>query len=319
MVHPTTCIVFFAVLALTRRVGGNSQSEAEVCSSASQFELRERKALYDVDGFSSPYTVLDADSPEHLRVRAGFDAMDEHESLQSNFADLATRAKTYQSMIDRHFEQQWLWELATAPSVLDIVESLIGPDIMLMSTHIFVKHPPASQTADAETNVSASVFVDWHQDATYWGLDDPENVITLWYAIDPSTSANGAMQVIPGTHRQALQHGKSEVSGNLLAANQAVLVNDSMRETIVDLELQPGQASMHHGMLLHGSLPNLSRSRRCGVTLRYFPPSVKQVVQTHNAKSSWPAVCVRGEDKFGNFGARALPGFAQSHHAGAVE
>jgi len=262
-----------------------------------------RKSHYQLEGYLSPLKILDPTSELHTRIHDGFGQLDSEESLQEGLANKETRAAKYQSLIDRHLDKAWMWELATAPAILDIVESLIGPDIMCMATHIFVKHPPGA----AEEN--QSLFVDWHQDVKYWGLDNAEDVVTAWYAIDLSSPINGCLQVVPRSHRDLKEHGTSRVEGNLLASNQAIALDDAALKSVVNLELQPGEMSVHHGCLIHGSCPNLSDLRRCGVTLRYMPPNVRQVAETNNKGKRWQAICVRGSDRFKHFGDMPAPSF----------
>ena len=141
----------------------------------------------------------------------------------------------------------------------------------------------------------------WHQDVTYWGLEPPY-ALTAWYAVDDSDVENGCMRVIPGSHRQGIvEHGESARPGNLLSINQEVSGDDLDESQAVDLILKAGQISIHHGHLIHGSNPNRSTRRRCGLTLRYCPPHVKPVQQNSLGKP-WPAVLARGDDPWKNFG-----------------
>ncbi len=189
----------------------------------------------------------------------------------------------------RHIDQRFIWTLATESKILDCIAALMGPDILVLSTHFFCKYP--------ETN---GRFVAWHQDVTYWGLDPPF-ALTAWYAVDDSDAENGCMRVIPGTHKQGIvAHGESSRDGNLLSINQEVEaeVDDGLA---VDLVLKAGQMSIHHGRLIHGSNPNRSSRRRCGLTIRYCPPHVKPI-KANSLNSPWPAVLARGEDSFQHFG-----------------
>ena len=154
---------------------------------------------------------------------------------------------------------------------------------MLLATHFFCKYGPREK------------FVAWHQDVTYWGLEPPD-AVTAWYAIDDSDIGNGCMQVIPGSHQRGIQeHGTSEQEGNLLSINQEVPVTEAEAETAVDLVLKAGEMSIHHGQIIHGSLPNHSTRRRCGLTIRYIPPSVKQA-EDNSLKRPWKPILLRGED-----------------------
>ncbi len=190
---------------------------------------------------------------------------------------------------DRHYDQEFIWDVATSPAVLDAIEAIIGPDIMLLASQFFCKYGEGEN------------FVAWHQDVTYWGLEPPF-AITAWYAVDDSDHDNGCMVVLPGSHLTGIQeHGKSATEGNLLSINQEVPVTDEEATRAVDLELKAGEMSLHHGMLAHSSQPNRSSRRRCGLVMRYIPPTVKQVV-LNSLGNRYRAVLVRGEDREHNFG-----------------
>jgi non-haem Fe2+, alpha-ketoglutarate-dependent halogenase len=110
------------------------------------------------------------------------------------------------------------------------------------------------------------------------------------------------MRVLPGTHRDGIRaHGKSGVTGNLLSINQEVPVTPDEEARAVDLILQPGEVSIHDGAAIHGSLPNRSDRRRCGLTLRYVSTSVRPVALNSMGKT-WNAVLVRGVDTERHFG-----------------
>ena len=185
--------------------------------------------------------------------------------------------------------------MAIHPRLLDVVEDIYGPDIMLLATHFFCKYGPDTEK-----------FVAWHQDVTYWGLEPPE-AITVWYAVDDSDVGNGCMRAIPGSHAEGIrEHGTSERKGNLLSIDQEVPVSREEEASAVDLPLKAGEISLHDGALIHSSLPNQSTRRRCGLTLRYVRPSTRPIAQPSTGKS-FPAVLVRGTDKEKNFGEIAAP------------
>jgi ectoine hydroxylase-related dioxygenase (phytanoyl-CoA dioxygenase family) len=164
---------------------------------------------------------------------------------------------------------------------LDAVDDLIGPDILVHTTSLFCKQPhdPA--------------FVSWHQDAHNWRLDDPK-LVTAWVALTDSTPENGCMRVIPGTHRGRLDHEARPHRDNMLATGLSVA--DAVDESsAVDFVLAPGQASLHHADLVHGSRGNGSDGKRIGFAIRYVSPSVKQERPHHEV------VLARGEDSHGNY------------------
>ena len=231
---------------------------------------------YRKDGFLTSIPV--ADTTEATRYQNAYDVLE---------AEIG-KEKCEIGLIDWHFDRQFIWELAIHPKIVDVIETLIGPDVMMLATHFFCKYGPREK------------FVAWHQDVTYWGLEPPD-AITAWYAIDDSDNGNGCMRVIPGSHQRGIQeHRKSEQAGNLLSINQEVPVTEAEAGTAVDLVLKAGEMSIHHGQMIHGSLPNHSTRRRCGLTIRYIAPSVKQA-EENSLKRPWKPILLRGEDRYQNF------------------
>lgn len=201
-------------------------------------------------------------------------------------------------LVDLHLRNARVWELVIHPKALIAVSEILGPNLVLLGTHFFCKYPEMSES-----------FVSWHQDVTYWGLT-PSKAVTLWLSIDGADIANGCMRMIPGSHHAGqLPHGKSEVAGNLLSVNQEIspsLIDDSLA---VNIELPAGSASLHDGLTIHGSNPNRSSRRRCGLTMRFTSTDVKP----SNAPGTWKwnPLLVQGEDYYGNFDYRERPQFAE--------
>lgn len=201
-----------------------------------------------------------------------------------------------------HLLFTWLDDLIRTPRILDAVEDLIGPNILCWGTSFFIKdaHDPS--------------YVSWHQDSTYWGLEPPD-IVTAWVAISESRAENGAMRVIPGSHKgDQLPHRDTFAANNLLSRGQEIEVAVDERQAVM-LELEPGQMSLHHVRLIHGSDPNPSGKRRIGFAIRYLPTYVRQVVGSHDT-----ATLVRGVDAHHNFEPERRPDSdmseaAQAYHA----
>ena len=176
----------------------------------------------------------------------------------------------------------WINEMIRHPKILDAMEDLLGPDILCWNTSFFIKeaHDPG--------------FVSWHQDATYWGLDSSD-VATAWIAMSPANKVSGCMKFIAGTHKQQVQHEDTFDQNNLLTRGQEIAVNVDEKKAVY-VELKPGQASLHHVLLFHGSEPNRSDERRIGLAIRYIPTRLKQAV----GQRDW-ATLVRGKDTYGHF------------------
>lgn len=231
---------------------------------------------FHTDGYLTGIQVMETAAAD--RVRDQFDRLEAREG----------RDNTRIGLLDRHFTEPFLRDLALNSRILDAMEALLGPDILLLATHVFCKYGREDK------------FVAWHQDVTYWGLEPPV-AVTAWYAVDDADQENGCMRVIPGTHLPGIrQHGKSDRKGNLLSINQEASVSPEEEARAVDLPLRAGQISLHHGALVHGSLPNRSDRRRCGVTLRYTPASVRPAAG-NSLQKPWHAVPVRGRDRWQHF------------------
>jgi hypothetical protein len=187
-----------------------------------------------------------------------------------------------------HLLFTWLGDLVRHPRILDAIEDLYGPDLLCWNTNFFIKER------------ESPAFVSWHQDSTYWGLSTPD-VVSAWVAFTSADSSNGAMQVIPGTHHLDQQpHRDTFAKHNLLTRGQeiAVAADESKAATIT---LAPGEMSLHHVRLVHGSPANTSSDRRIGFAIRYIPTHVRQIAGEDSA------TLVRGEDRFGNFELEPLP------------
>jgi non-haem Fe2+, alpha-ketoglutarate-dependent halogenase len=201
-----------------------------------------------------------------------------------------------------HLLLTWVDEIVRSPRVLDAVEGIVGPDILVWGTSFFIKEP---------RNAS---FVSWHQDLTYWGLE-PAEIVTAWIALSESASENGAMRVIPSTHTmEVVPHKDTFAPDNLLSRGQEVSVEVDEAEAVT-LELAPGEMSLHHVKLIHGSEPNPSAKRRIGLAVRYIPTRVRQTAGEIDS-----ATLVRGRDAFGHFRPEQRPledlsEAALAHHA----
>jgi non-heme Fe2+,alpha-ketoglutarate-dependent halogenase len=188
-----------------------------------------------------------------------------------------------------HLVYTWAQELICEPRILDAVEDVIGPDILAWESVFFIKEP---HTDD---------FISWHQDITYWGLEAEGDVVTAWVALSPSTTESGCMRVVPGTHRrEVVPHADTFGQHNMLSRGQEIAVEVDEAHA-VDLVLQPGQMSLHHVKIFHGSRPNRARDRRIGFAIRYLPP------QVHPEVGADSATLVRGHDRFGYFELEPAP------------
>ena len=203
-----------------------------------------------------------------------------------------------------HLLFTWLNDLIRHPRIVDAVEDVLGPNLFCWSSSFFIKE------------ARDPAFVSWHQDSTYWGLSEPD-VVTAWVAFSESSLESGAMRMVPGTHREQVPHRDTFAPENLLSRGQEIMVEvDEARA--VDVVLHPGEMSLHHVRMFHGSPPNRSADRRIGYAIRYIPPHVRQL------KVRDSATLVRGRDTHGNFDPEPAPhadldAAALAAHRDAVE
>lgn len=164
-----------------------------------------------------------------------------------------------------HLSFKFLDELVHHPLILDAVEDLIGLAFSLWGSVLFIKEPQSNH------------FVSWHQDATYMGIT-PHDYVTPWLALTPSNLETGCMSMIPGSHKQAIEtHEETFHADNILTRGQSIKAVDE--SIAVDLILRPGQMSLHHAKIIHGSQPNRSQQRRIGYAMQaYMPAGARQIL-----------------------------------------
>jgi non-haem Fe2+, alpha-ketoglutarate-dependent halogenase len=245
---------------------------------------REQIEGYQENGFAFPAPVLSA--AEAAGFLAQFEDQEERQWQR--------RGRAYDDPEGRewlrkpHKSAQWAFSLATHPRIVDAIEDILGPDILLWDTKLFPKPPRSSS------------FVSWHQDGTYLGIEPLTDVVTAWVALSESLVENGCMRVLPGTHKSGQRpHTKTFAEGNLLLNGQ--VIEGVAAEDAVDVPLHAGEMSVHHMMLVHGSLPNTSDKKRIGISINYVTPRARETMMTRQV------VLVRGEDRFNHFEKMQIP------------
>ncbi len=228
-------------------------------------------ALYGRDGFLSPVRLFSETEAAGLRQ--------EFEQIEASMGGALkgiARTKIY-------LRQPFAYRLATHPAILDIVEDLIGPDIMLYQNACWVK------------NAGEDSYVSWHQDNTYFG-HEPCEVLSVWLALTPSRPESGSMRFLPGSHKLGLLPVHYEPRDENLLSSGQVAEFDASSFVSFSTALSPGEASIHHAWMVHGSPPNRSTDRRIGVTFVYHPPHLRQIGAVRTS-----ALLVRGEDRYRHF------------------
>lgn len=216
---------------------------------------------FNQDGF---ITGLRLFSPETItEIRQYFDRL--------LMATLQSGGSSY-SISTAHLKHGRVHDMLSHPRLAQLMHDLMGPDVIGWGSHFFCKMPKDGKA------------VSWHQDVSYWPLSDSKT-ITVWLAIDDSDLENGCMKVIPGSHRNGLLHCRESKQEENNVLNQTI---DSKLDwpDPVPLCLEAGEISIHSDLLIHGSRPNQSHRRRCGLTLRYCPPEVR-AGESWNKKGVW--------------------------------
>jgi hypothetical protein len=214
---------------------------------------------FEQDGFLAPLPVLRPDEAAGFRL-----ALEEMEARLGEPLRYAAWP---------HLFFRWAYDLATHPAVLDVVEDLLGPDILIHATLILCKHPhdPAGVT--------------WHQDGTHSGASSTP-WLSAWIALSESTSENGCMRAIPGSHKQGARPHVFLQSPGSLVRNVAQVQAEIDQTQARDLALKPGEMSLHHGHVIHGSEPSQSDAKRIGFIIRFI---------TAQFETDSPVIRVRGQ------------------------
>jgi len=238
----------------------------------------EQIAQYRRHGYVSPVRVMPEDDAVALRRE-----IEAFEAAQGK--PIGGKQKTKCALL---FPS--LYELVSRPALLDAVEDLIGPDILMYQNGAWFKDP------------DSDAFVSWHQDATYYGMD-PLELVTCWVALSPATLETGCMQVLAGSHKAGiLPVDYSEVKpDNLLASGQNTRIAVDP-DVVAAMELRPGEMSMHHVCLVHSSRPNRGADRRMGFSIAYMAPHVRQTTDLRAT-----AMLMRGADACGHYPLDELP------------
>lgn len=241
--------------------------------------MADRMQSYIDNGFIAPIDILSA--KEALALRADFEA------AEAELADDGERLKLLYKYPDRLLPS--FDALIRHPKMIEAARIALGSDLMVWSGALFVKEAHSPK------------IVSWHQDLTYWGLDEAEET-TVWIAISEASEQSGCMSFVPASHKtRIVPHVDTFSENNLLSRGQEIAVTVEEKD-VVSAPLNAGQASMHHGHLFHASGPNRTGDRRIGAAVRFIKPAMKQ----ENGYKALVAL-VAGEDSYNHFEIAGAP------------
>lgn len=235
------------------------------------------RAQYRDQGYYFPLSILSEAEVAQLRGK-----LEAFEDGQGGPIHGAQRSKS-------HLLFKWLDDLMRDGRILDVVQDLIGPDILCWNSIFWIKEAESPS------------YVSWHQDLKYWGLDSNE-LVTAWVALSPASVQSGCMRVLPGSHNNdMLPHDDVYDPENMLTRGQEIAIEVDEKAAVA-MALQPGQMSLHNVRLAHASGPNHTSDRRIGVSFHYIPTRARQLVGEWDS-----AALVRGEDRYRHFVSTPVP------------
>ena len=234
----------------------------------------EQVASFRHNGFLFPIPAL---APEEIATcLAGLRRLEADLGCPVAEADVKWRSHAYA-------HSPWFNDLIRHPRILDAIEDVIGPDILVWTSTFFIKEP------------NSPTFAAWHQDGTYFGLE-PHEQVCAWVALTDASAEAGCMEMLSsgGAPRQ-LHHAALGLAHSINRAGQTITepFDDS---SPVAMALPAGSFSLHHELAVHRSAPNRAAHRRVGIGLNYLPPHVRV-----NSPVRLKAMLVRGEDRYGHF------------------
>jgi chlorinating enzyme len=234
--------------------------------------------FYEDNGYLCPIVGLSEEKAKEYRRRL--------EESEAKYKDVARDGLYNKS----HLLFKWADELVHEPGILDAIEDLIGPNILIYTLRVWVKEP------------NSASFVSWHQDATYH-MKDTDSV-SAWVSLTDTTVQAGCMEVVPGTHKLGqLEFEEDQNENNLLSMGQTTKMAKELTDTAF-MAVRPGQFSMHHSYVLHRSGPNRSDDRRIGVAINCIPTSCRS---TSDSGVKLTAALVRGVDRYHHFDLEPRP------------
>ncbi|MCY4541799.1 MAG: phytanoyl-CoA dioxygenase family protein [Rhodobacteraceae bacterium] len=243
----------------------------------------QQRSSYLENGYIKPLRVMSERSAARLRA--------EIEAIEAKYPNGKLPAPLNQYFrYDGQLVMPFLVDVARKPVILDAVESLIGPNIMVWSIELFIKE------------AGSQAKVTWHQDLTYWGMGGTDLQVTAWIALTDVSELAGCMRFVPGSQKlDIVSHHDTFSEDNLLSRGQEIEVDVDENDAVLD-DLRPGEMSLHHGKIFHASGPNNSDDRRIGLVIRYVSPEIERTGSGRDY-----AMLVRGIDQEMNWVNVAAP------------
>ncbi|XP_068182403.1 probable alpha-ketoglutarate-dependent hypophosphite dioxygenase [Antennarius striatus] len=243
--------------------------------------------IYNQQGFLSALPVLN-----ETELKEAQEAFSE---LEREFG----KDYTQYSLHNVHLLYSWVKDLTTHPQILQVVKTILGPDVILLDSRFICKYPTLKPNGN--TGETGLPYVAWHQDMRYWGIAGGP-VLSVWLALDDSLKENGALQVIPGSHCAGmLPHRCALQPGNMLSVNQEIPEELVQADEAVLCPLLAGQMSIHDGLLIHASEANTSQKRRCGFVIRYVPTCAYPIQDPDRPRKFNATSLACGTDWFNHF------------------
>ena len=224
------------------------------------------KKEYNKNGYAIVRNVIDPNLVSEVESHVQW--------LSNKYPDTRPEAFHYSLLVHDPF----IHHLLDSEKLLDVIESIIGPDIALFGAHYIAKKPHDGKP------------VGWHQDGSYWPLE-PMEVVSVWLAGTDSTTENACMRVIPGTQNKKMVKPSEMINLDTeeYVLDLAIRPGDIDDTEAVDIELKAGDISIHNPSIVHGSNSNVSDKWRIGLTLRYIPTS------TYVNRDGWDCILLRGK------------------------
>ena len=247
------------------------------CPNNKNYLKVEQKQQYWDDGYLFPIPAISFEQSKAWR--------NELETIETDWLDNGlSRPLNVYKRVNAHIVMPIAHDIAAHPAILDVIEGVLGPDIMLYSTEFLIKEPQTKH------------LVTMHQDLAYWGLGEIDGIVTAWLALSPASKQSGCMEFVKSSHKTTIiPHEDSFDELNLLSRGQEIKVDVAEQEKTCGA-LSTGELSLHHGLMIHGSGPNTTHDRRIGVVIRYISPHVKKPNEVRDY-----GVPMRGNCERGNF------------------